>query len=58
VLADFYATHVNGTARMQDMIDLLVARAAPEHRDTIERYADEWLRSLACPEGYAERCRE
>lgn len=56
-LSEFYSTHVGGAARMQDMIDLIEARADPADQPAIEALVTDWLLSYDCPENYAERCR-
>jgi aminopeptidase N len=56
VIADFYVTHVNGTGRMQEMIDAITARATPAQRPAIEVAVQDWLRTEACPADYRERC--
>lgn len=55
VIADFYKARVGRTARMSEMIAALEAKA-PEHRAEIERLATEWLKTLACPADYEQRC--
>lgn len=50
-LAAFYAEHVGGAARMQQMVDHLEARA-PEHAAAIDVLAVDWLRTLDCPAGW------
>jgi len=57
ILAEFYQTHHNQPARMQDMIDLLHARTRPDAAAAIEVLTEEWLLERACPENYADRCR-
>jgi aminopeptidase N len=57
VIGEFYQTNVNHSARMQDMIDLLKQRSAPEYSSQIDELANEWLRSYDCPPDYARRCR-
>lgn len=57
ILAEFYAEHAGTAARMQDMIDLIVARSEAADRAAIESAVQDWLRTEACPEDYAERCR-
>lgn len=56
VIAELYQERVGGTARMQDMIDRILARTDPSHHAAIETLAEEWLRTEACPKDYAERC--
>lgn len=56
VIQEFYAANVNGTARMQEMIDLIKARAEPEDEAVIDQLVDEWLKTLDCPQDYATRC--
>lgn len=55
-IAEYYQAHVNEAGRMQDMIDTLIAHA-PDHADAIETFAEEWLRTEACPADYRTRCR-
>lgn len=55
-IADFYQAHVNGAARMREMIDTLEAHA-PEHGARIEALVADWLLTEACPADYATRCR-
>lgn len=57
VLGEFYTTHVGEAARMQDMIDLIEARADAADKPAIEALVTDWLLSFDCPENYAERCR-
>lgn len=57
IIGEFYTAHVGGTARMQDMIDLIEARADASKHDAIEAAAQDWLRSLDCPSDYAQRCK-
>ena len=57
IIAEFYKANVGEAVRMQDMIDLLEDRAGAAHKDAIEAAATDWLRTLECPEDYANRCR-
>ncbi len=57
VLAEFYAERVGTAARMQDMIDLIEARSEAADRAAIDSAVQDWLRTEACPEDYATRCR-
>ncbi|MBM4394045.1 MAG: peptidase M1 [Deltaproteobacteria bacterium] len=57
ILGEFYEQNVGKAARMQDMIDLIVARSGEGDRAAIESAVTDWLRTEACPEDYAERCR-
>lgn len=57
IIGEFYRAHVGGTARMQDMIDLIEARSDASRHDAIEAAAQDWLRSLECPSDYARRCK-
>ena len=56
VLAEFYRDHMNGAARMQDMLDLLEERADPDDRVAIDTLVADWLLRLECPADYARRC--
>lgn len=56
-IADFYRANVTGSARMGEMIDTILAHAPEADHAAIETLATEWLRTYACPENYAERCR-
>lgn len=51
-IAAFYADHVGGSARMQQMVDHLGAWA-PEHAAAIDALAVDWLRTLDCPASIA-----
>ena len=46
VLASFYLDHVNGAARMQDMLDHILAETGFDATDL----AEDWLRSLGAPD--------
>ncbi len=56
-IADVYAAHAGGAARMEDMVAALEARVGDGDRAAISAAADAWLLTLACPDDYAERCR-
>ena len=58
VIGAFYKEHVNGAARMGDMIDALEERTEAADRPALQTLVDEWLLTEACPEDYATRCRE
>lgn len=45
VLAGFFAEHVGGAARMQDMVDYILAQTGFDATPL----ADAWLRSLDAP---------
>jgi aminopeptidase N len=57
VIGQFYVERVGGTGRMADMIAAIEAAAEPSDRAAIEAAVQAWLRSDACPEDYAARCR-
>jgi aminopeptidase N len=57
VLGDFYQAHVNGTARMQDMLDAIAARTPESDQAALAVLAEEWLYTRACPDDYKSRCR-
>ncbi len=57
-LAEFYTTHVGQSARMQEMIDLLLERSDPADVPAIESAVTDWLRTEACPADFATRCKE
>ncbi len=56
-IREFYAAHVGKAARMQDMIDVIESKASPSDKAAIEGLITEWLRTLECPQDYANRCR-
>ncbi|HUS63824.1 MAG TPA: M1 family aminopeptidase [Kofleriaceae bacterium] len=55
VLADFYAAHAGGAARMDELVEALAA-ASPPDADAIGDAADGWLRTLSCPASAADAC--
>lgn len=55
-LSEFYKAHVGGSARMNEMVDLLESKATAAQKATIETYKTEWLLTEACPVDYATRC--
>ncbi len=55
VLADFYAAHAGGAARMDQLIDAL-ADASPGDAAAINAAADGWLRELSCPASADDAC--
>jgi aminopeptidase N len=56
VIRDFFLAHVNGAARMQQMVEALKAKAGPANAPKVQALEVEWLRRLACPTNYAARC--
>ena len=57
LIGEFYTAHVGEAAHMQDMIDLIEARADTSQKPAITGLVSDWLLSFDCPENYAERCR-
>jgi aminopeptidase N len=57
VLGSFYQDHMEGAARMADMIDALEADTSDTERAAVESAVEDWLRHEGCPADYATRCR-
>jgi aminopeptidase N len=54
-LSDFYKAHVNKTAHMRDLIDLIESKDAA-NKAAIETLVTDWLLTKDCPADYANRC--
>jgi aminopeptidase N len=57
IIGEFYMQHVNGAARMQEMIDLINESVDASGRAAVASAETDWLRTKACPSDYANRCR-